>query len=112
MLGKKLVDSQSPGSTLQRIKRRVALSKCDGVPKVIEDGQQFAESPDAGLVERFARTATLAPEPFQRSRIWTILSVPLAPACVLDLEKVATLGAAEVRLRFRAGDAGPASETA
>ncbi len=61
MLGKELIDAQSLAGAGQRVEGRVALAQRHGIAKTIENGQQFAEAPHAGVIEFFGGTAPLTP---------------------------------------------------
>ena len=111
MLGKKLIDPQRPGGSLQPVKGRVAFVQANGVAEVVEDGKKFAESPHAALIKQFAGATTLAPQPLECPGIGPVLALTLAPSCVLDFKKIAALRASEVGPSFRTRYARTASKT-
>ena len=94
------------------IERRIALAQGDGVAEAVQNRQQLAEAPDAGVVQRLRGAAPLAPQPLERARVGPVVALALAPAGILHFKQVAADGAAEVRLGFRARDPRPASKTA
>ena len=112
MLGEELVDAEGLGGAGQVIERGVAFAQGDGVAKAIQNGQQLAETPDAGVVERLGRAAPLAPEPLERAGIGAVRSPTLAPAGIFNLEKLAANGATEVGQRVSACNACPTAKTA
>ena len=91
----------------QVVERRVALAQSDRVAKTVENGQQFAEAPDAGVVQRLRGAAALAPEPFERAGIGPVMALSLAPAGILHFKEVAALGAAKVGLGLGARRCAP-----
>ena len=70
MLGAETLNSGDSRATGQAIERRIAFAQGDGmffeIGNVRED---FAETPDAALVEGFARCAAIAPKRLQSCRI-------------------------------------------
>ena len=112
MLGVKLIDAKRFGCTAQMVKRRISFAERYRVAKAVENRQEFAEAPDAGMIERFRRAFALTPEPFQGSRIWAVRSAPFHPTGVLHLKKITAIGAAKVWLGLRPGNLGAAPKTA
>ena len=51
MLGEKPVDSGDFGAAREIVERGVALAEGDDILRVIDDGEQVAEAPDAGLID-------------------------------------------------------------
>ena len=70
MLGKELIDAQSLGGTVKWIKRRVAFTQRDGIAKAIENGQQFAEPPDTGLIQRLRSSSAARATAISARRDW------------------------------------------
>ena len=112
MLGEEPVDAQRPGGARQVIERRVALAEGHGVAKAVQNGQQFAEAPYAGVVQGLGGAAALAPQPLERARVGAVGALALAPAGILHFKEIPAGGAAEVRTSLRALETRPASETA
>ena len=80
MLGEERIEAERARGERQMVERRVALAQGDGVVKAVEDGEQFPEAPDAGLIEFFLRETALAPEPFQGSGVGSIGAAGVSPA--------------------------------
>ena len=111
MLGVKLIDAQSLGRAPQFVERRIALAQRHHIAKAVQDGQQLAEAPDAGVIDLLGGAAPLPPEPLQRARVGPVQPLALAPAGVNHLKELSTLDATEVRLGFRSRDHRPTSNT-
>lgn len=94
------------------VERRISFAERDSIAEAVENRQEFAEAPDAGVIESFSRAFALSPEPFEGSWIWTVGSAPFNPTWVLNLKKIAAIGAAEVWLGLRTGNPGAAPKTA
>jgi hypothetical protein len=112
MLGKELIDTESFRGARKVVKRRIAFAQGDSVAEVLEDGQEFAEAPDAGVVKRLGGASALAPEPFECARVGAVAAFALAPAGIFDFKEIAALGAAKVGTRFGAGHTVAASKAA
>ena len=69
VLGEEPVDAGDLGAARQLVERRVALAEGDDVVGVVDDGQQIAEAPDAGLVDGHGGGAALLPEPAEGAGI-------------------------------------------
>ena len=77
MLGEELVNPQGFGRARQVVEWRVALEERHHIAEALQNGQQFAEAPDAGVVQRLGGGAPLAPEPFERAGVGPVrASVP------------------------------------
>ena len=63
MLGEEPVDAGGFGAARKVVERRVAFAEGDDVFEVVDDGEQIAEAPDAGLIDRHGGGAALLPEP-------------------------------------------------
>ncbi len=111
MLGVKLVDAQGFGGARQVIERRVALEQGHGVAKVLQNGQQLAEAPDAGVVQRLGGGAPLPPEPFECGGVGPVMAPALFPAGVFHFKQLSADRATEVRPGLRACNPRPTSNT-
>ena len=113
VLGKKLVDSQRLGRARQVIERRIALAQRHRVAKAVQNRQQLAEAPDAGVVQPLRRAAPLPPQATSARRDWAgRWPLRCSPAGVLHFKQVTASGATEVRLGLSARDPRPTSKTA
>ena len=111
VLGEELVDPQPLGGARQMIERRIALEERHRIAKALQNRQQLAEAPYAGVVQPLRRAAPLPPQPLERAGIGTVRPLALAPAGVLHFKQVAAIGATEVRPGVYAGDSRSASKT-
>lgn len=112
MLGEERVEAERARGKRQRVERRVALAEGDGAAEAVENGKQFAEAPDAGLVEFFVRKPTLAPEPLQRSGVGAVGAAGVFPAGIDDFKEIAAESAAEVGTGLITAQKLAATETA
>src|ERR1039458_2283050 len=112
MLGKQLVDAKRLRSPRQMVERSIAFKKRDCVAKAVENWQQFAEAPYAGVVQRLGQPLPSPPQPLQRARVGTVRAAALAPAWVFDFKKVPADCATEVGQRIGARNPSSAAKTA
>src|ERR1019366_6074592 len=68
VLGAEILNSGRACAPWQAVQRRVSFAERDGMFRG-NVRKKFAETPDAALVERIARTAAVEPKSFQRRRI-------------------------------------------
>ncbi len=75
MLGEEPVDAGDFGAAREIVERSVALAEGDDVVGVVDDGEQVAEAPDAGLVDGHGGGAALLPEPAEGTGVGEIAGV-------------------------------------
>ena len=69
MLGKEPVEAERAGGTREIVERGVAFAEGDNFFEVVDDGEQIAEAPDAGLIDGHAGRAALLPEPAESAGV-------------------------------------------
>ena len=72
VLGEEPVDASDFGAAREVVEGGVALAEGDGVLGVVDDGEQIAEAPDAGLVDGHGGGAALLPEPAEGAGVGEI----------------------------------------
>ncbi len=75
MLGEEPVDAGDFGAAREVVERGVALAEGDDVLEVVDDGEEIAEAPDAGLVDGQGGGAALLPEPAEGAGVGEIAGV-------------------------------------
>ena len=84
MLESKLIESRIGGRLRRFIDRRIAFCKRDRLRKIVDEGQQFAESLDAAEVCRRIRSAAVSEHHLQVGGIRREFEI------VLNIEQAAT----------------------
>ncbi len=69
MLGEKPVDACGLCATGKIVEGRVPFAEGDDFFEVVDDGEQIAEAPDAGLIDGHCGGAALLPEPAEGAGI-------------------------------------------
>ena len=69
VFGQEPVDARSFCAARKIVEGRVAFAKGDDFFEIVDDGEQVAEAPDTGLVDRHARRPALLPEPAESAGV-------------------------------------------